>query len=318
MIYDIIIIGGGPAGLTAANNTAHRGLKTLVLETRPEAGGQPRFFYPKKVIIDHPGFPDGVSGEELSRRLHEQAVNSGAEIHTDEEALALIPRINWKIIETNRGQYRGKKIILCTGMLNIPKKLPILEKYHGEGVEHFVKDPEKFRDMDVLIIGGGDSALDNAVMVSHTAKSVTVMDIGPKLKAKESTVEIAKSSKVKFLLHSELKDIETKNEKISSATIYNQKTQETVTLNPDKIVVSIGYVSPKEFFDSMNIRRYSDGTIVVNDRMETSIEGIYAAGDIVGEVKLIAVACAEGIVAAVNTFNSIKKPYWLNPSHKHK
>ena len=111
-------------------------------------------------------------------------------------------------------------------------------------------------------------------------------------------------------------DILTKGKRISGAVVKKTNVKKEQILKIDKIIVSIGFSSPKEFFNKIGLKRYSDGTIVVNDKMETSLEGVFAAGDVTGEVKLIAVACSEGIVAAVNTFNSITKPYWLNPTHE--
>lgn len=316
MTYDIIIIGAGPAGLTAANNTAHRGLKTLVLEARHDAGGQPMFFYPKKRIIDHPGFPDGITGEDLSKRLFEQAERSGAEIHMDEEVTGMVPRVRFKIIKTSKGDYRGKRIILATGMLNVPRKHPVLEKYKSSGVTHFVRDPEKYRGLDVLVVGGGDAAFDNAVMIAGIAKSVTVIDRGPEIKAKESTVELARKNGVRIMTKTKLAELVTDGKQIQGALLSERSGHKKEEIKVDRIIVSIGFLSSKEFFDSIGLRRYSDGAVVVNEKMETNLEGVFAAGDLTGEVKLIAVACAEGIIAAVNTFNSIRKPYWLNPTHK--
>lgn len=316
MIYDIIIIGGGPAGLTAASNAAHRGLKTLVLEARAQAGGQPMFFYPRKNILDHPGFPDGITGEALSHRLVEQAVSSDAEIHTGEEAIGMVPRVRFKIVKTTKGEYRGKRVILCTGMLNVPRKHPVIGAYKGPDVVQFVRDPDKFKNRSVLIVGGGDSALDNALILSHTAKSVLVVDRGPKLKAKTNTVKLARDGGVRVLLKTDVVELITEDRRVTGAVLKVHGKQGTQKIEVSEVVVNIGFLSSKEFFDNMRLKRYADGTVVVNERMETNIDGVFAAGDLTGEIKLIAVACAEGITAAVNTFNSIRKPYWLNPTHR--
>jgi len=316
MTYDIVIVGAGPAGLTAANNTAHRGLRTLVLEARNEAGGQPMFFYPKKRIIDHPGFPDGITGEELSKRLFEQAKRSGAEIHLEEEVTGMTPHVRFKTITTNKGEYRGKRVILSTGMLNVPRKHPVLEGYKGSGVTHFVREPDNYNGLDVLVVGGGDAAFDNAVMIAGIAKSVTVIDRNREIKAKQSTVELARGDGVKVLTRTELAGLVTDGKAIQGAILAERGGRRKEKVRADRIVVCIGFLSSKEFFDSIGLRRYSDGTVVVNEKMETNVDGVFAAGDLTGEVKLIAVACAEGIIAAVNTFNSIRKPYWLNPTNK--
>lgn len=116
-MYDIIVVGAGPAGLTAATNTAHRGMKTLVLEKQDTAGGLPTLLYPDKIIRDHPGFPVGILGKELSRMLYMQATNVGSEIRRDEEAITLTRTADGHIkVMTNRGAYQGRRVILCTGI----------------------------------------------------------------------------------------------------------------------------------------------------------------------------------------------------------
>src|SRR6516225_9889339 len=131
--WDVVVIGAGPAGLAAGLTTAHRGLTTLVIEAKDQAGGQPQFLYPDKQIVDIPGFPDGITGEELSARTFQQAVNALVQFRFGEELLAIedTPRIETdplKRVVTNKSSYLCRKAILACGLLHCPRRLPILDR----------------------------------------------------------------------------------------------------------------------------------------------------------------------------------------------
>ena len=131
-MYDVIIVGAGPAGLTAGTNTALRGLKSLVLEKQETAGGLPTMLFPDKIVRDHPGFPIGILGKELSRMLTMQAQNAGTEIKLGEEALKIEKKEKGRIeVATVEGSYKAKRVILSTGIYNIPRKLKNLKGYTG-------------------------------------------------------------------------------------------------------------------------------------------------------------------------------------------
>lgn len=197
-MYDVIIVGAGPAGLTAAANTSHRGLKSLVLEKQDTAGGLPTLIYPDKIIRDHPGFPVGILGKELSRMLFMQAKNAGAEIKCDEEVLKIKRRDDGLIeVKTVWDTYQGKRVILCTGIYNVPRKLEILKDYTGSDVHYKLEVPKAFKDKKVVIVGGGDHAFDTAVQLSDIATSTTILVKGKYAKAKENTVKLAEGLGIK-------------------------------------------------------------------------------------------------------------------------
>ncbi|MBU0756485.1 MAG: NAD(P)/FAD-dependent oxidoreductase [Nanoarchaeota archaeon] len=313
-MYDVIIIGAGPAGLTAATNTAHRGLKTLVIEQYDETGGQPLIFYGDKIIKDHPGFPVGVPGKELSRLLDIQARNAGAEIHCSEEALS-IKRIKQDdiIVKTTQGSYSGRRVILASGGLNIPAKLPMLKGcdnvyYKSRNIGR------KFKDKTCIVIGGGDNAFDTALQIREVSSKVSIIVNHSYAKAKEVTVEEAAKKNIKVLYNTELKSVKkTKEEKlITHAVIHNTKTKKSKEMMVDAVFSAIGFSTVNEFLKNNGLLQNRDGSIKTDDKYETSVKGVYAAGDLCGEVKLIAVACARGIEAAINAFSSIKRPYWLS------
>jgi len=204
MIYDIIVVGAGPAGLTAGANAANRGLKTLILEGMAQTGGQPQQMYPKKVIIDHPGFPKGVTGRTLSKRLHEQAEHSGADIRCHEPMVELDLKCNPKKITTRRNKFRGKRIILCTGLHNIPRQPKALKGYKGKRIHFYVKDPKKFKNKKILVIGDGDTAFDRANMLAPIAKETFIAIRGKCPKAKEVSIKRAKQNGARILYQTEL------------------------------------------------------------------------------------------------------------------
>ncbi|MBW3010871.1 NAD(P)/FAD-dependent oxidoreductase, partial [Candidatus Woesearchaeota archaeon] len=160
VLYDVIIIGGGPSGLTASSNTALRGLKTLLIEADKKTGGKPHQFYSEKCVYDHPGFPEGITGEELAHRLWQQAHKNGVTIHKHEQMTDLDVKNSIKVVKTSKDTYKGKAVIICTGLLSIPRRLPTLENYKGKGVHYIIRIPKRYDKKHVLIIGGGDNAFD--------------------------------------------------------------------------------------------------------------------------------------------------------------
>ena len=307
MLYDIIVVGAGPAGLPAGANASNRGLKTLILEGQGIPGGQPNQFYPNKLIIDHPGFPKGITAKSLSKRLYEQALHSKAEIRLNQPMIDMKLKGEVKKVITKTHEYQGKKVVLCTGLHNIPRHLPSLEDYKGKNVHYFVRRMNIFKHKRVLVVGGGDTAFDRALMLSKTAKHVTIILREHMAKAKEKTVKAAISRGVDVHYNTELVKMD---DKTRTAVLKDNKGKQE-RLKIDKVVVSIGFVSSLDVLNRLGLEKDEHGMIKVNHRMETSIPGVFAAGDLVGDVKLIAVACSEAIIAAISTFNSIKKPYWL-------
>jgi len=310
-MYDIIIIGAGPAGLTAATNTSNRGLKTLLIEQYEKPGGQPLIFYPDKLIKDHPGFPVGVLGKEFARLLEMQALNAGAEIRCNEEALKIGRKEDHLELRTNNAVYQAKRIIICTGLLNVPNKLSVLSNYKGEGVFYKIGSLSQFKGRNVVVIGGGQNAFDIALQLKEVAGNVGIVVRHEYARATDETVREAERKGIVVHYNSELVGIENK-EKVTKATIVNTKTNHASETKADAIFSAIGFSTVNKFLQDNGIEQNKDGSIKTSGSYETSIPGVFAAGDVNGEVKVIAVACARGIEAAVHTFSSIKKPYWLS------
>lgn len=311
--YDIIIIGAGPAGLTAGANTALRGLKSLVLEKQETPGGLPTLLYPDKIVRDHPGFPVGILGKELSRMLTMQARNAGAEIKLGEEAVGVEKNDNGSIeAVTVEGTYEAKRVILSTGIYNIPRKLKNLEGYAGPNLHYKIENLEIFSKKKVVIVGGGDHAFDTAIQISNIAESTTILNKHRYPKAKESGVELARKSGTQVLNNTEiLRAFKDKQRVINRIQVFNSLENEKKILAVDALFIAIGFEPVKHFLENNGFRPRDDGSVKVDRSMQTSIKGIYAAGDVTGEVRLISTACAEGIVAAVHAFEEIRRPYWI-------
>ena len=310
--WDVVIIGAGPAGLAASLTTAHRGLTTLVLEAKNRPGGQPQFLYGDKRIVDVPGFPDGITGEELSARVFRQAENAlvqfrfNTELVTIEDTDQTEKEDPLKRVRTNAGTHLCRKVIIACGLLHFPRKLAVLDQLESKRIHY--KNPKigDYEDSRAMVVGGGDSALDAALMVlaRHGRVEMVVREETPIGKADtRARVEAAGG-----VIHTSTDII---GAELAADTI-------AVTLSNggttqcDFAVVQIGFLSAKDTFQQLNVRLNQDGSIAIDPYYETSRRGIFAVGDVHGDIKLIAVAWAEGIQAAIYAFKEITSPYWLN------
>src|SRR5687768_1419219 len=169
--WDVIIIGAGPAGLAASLTTAHRALTTLVIEAKDRPGGQPQFLYADKRIVDIPGFPDGITGEELSQRTFRQAVDALVQFRFNEELVTIEDteevqtEDRLKRVVTTKGSYLCRKVIIACGLLHYPRRLAVLDQLQSKNVHYKFPKIGDYEGSCVAVVGGGDSALDAALMV---------------------------------------------------------------------------------------------------------------------------------------------------------
>jgi len=310
--WDVVIIGAGPAGLAASLTTAHRALTTLVIEAKDRPGGQPQFLYADKRIVDIPGFPDGISGEELSNRTYRQAVDALVQFRFNEELVTIDDtdqvetEDRLKRIVTSRGSYLCRKAIIACGLLHYPRRLAVLDALESKNVHYKIPKIGDYEGRRVAVIGGGDSALDAALMVQARGGLVDLI-------VREAT-PIGKPDSL-----SQIRDgggqIHTSTE-ISAAGFAGDEIALELTagerLSCSLAIVQIGFLSAKETFERLALVLNDDGSIAVDPYFETSRQGIFAVGDVHGDIKLIAVAWAEGIQAAIHAFKEITSPYWLN------
>jgi thioredoxin reductase len=310
--WDVVIIGAGPAGLAASLTTAHRALTTLVIEAKDRPGGQPQFLYADKRIVDIPGFPDGITGEELSQRTYRQAVDALVQFRFNEELTAIEDteqvetEDKLKRVVTSRGSYLCRKVIIACGLLHYPRRLHVLDQLNSKNVHYKIPKIGDYEGSRVVVVGGGDSALDAALMVQarHGQVDLLVREAEP----------IGKPDSL-ARIHEAGGNIRTSIE-ISAARFAGDEIECDLT-SGDKIrcalaIVQIGFLSAKDTFERLVLVLNEDSSIAVDPYYETSRQGIFAVGDVHGDIKLIAVAWAEGIQAAIHAFKEITSPYWLN------
>ncbi|MCR9198120.1 MAG: NAD(P)/FAD-dependent oxidoreductase [Planctomycetaceae bacterium] len=310
--WDVVIIGAGPGGLAASLTTAHRGLTTLVVEAKSEPGGQPQFLYADKKIVDIPGFPDGITGHELSERTFRQAVDALVQFRFNEELTEILDTEETgnderlKKVVTSHGEYLCRKVILACGLLHYPRRLPVLDALNYKKVHYKVPRINDYHDDHVLIVGGGDSALDAAVMALQRNARVDV------IVREETPIGKADSvGRIRELGGTIRTGIEVKSADLQEGHIQTCLTDDT-QLSSELAIVQIGFLSAKETFERLAIRLNDDGSIAIDPYFETSRPGIFAVGDVHGDIKLVTVAWAEGIQAAIYAFKEITSPYWLN------
>ena len=310
--WDVVIIGAGPGGLAASLTTAHRGLTTLVIEAKATAGGQPEFLYADKRIVDIPGFPDGITGHELSERTYRQAVNAlvqfrfGEELVTIEDTDQVEDDDELKRIITSKASYLCRKVIIAFGLLHFPRRLPVLDELNSKKVHYKIPKVGDYENERVAVVGGGDSALDAAVMVLQRNGQVDVIIRAEKPAGKADTLGRVRELGGRIRTSNEITKAEFIGENISLSLTSGD------TLECALAIVQIGFLSAKETFAKLAVRLNEDGSIAIDPYFETSRRGIFAVGDVHGDIKLITVAWAEGIQAAIHAFKEITSPYWLN------
>lgn len=299
-IYDLIIVGAGPAGLTAAIYAARKGLNTLVLSS--DIGGQ----IAKAAFVENfPGFLE-ISGVELAQKMFEQARNQGAEI-IFEEVIKINAQKNKFEVKTQLNKYHSKAIILAYG--KTPRKLGAKNEdlFLGKGVSYCATcDMPLFKNKIIAVIGGGNSTFDAAIYGSSIAKKVYLIHRREEFRADKKLVEKAKKLKnIEFVLNSVVREI--KGEKfVNSILIENTKTKEISEIPVDGVFVEIGYEVKTDMVAHL-VKLDEFKQIIVDKNCATSHPGIFAAGDITNTLfKQAVVAAGEGCKAALSAYNWLK------------
>lgn len=317
-IYEITIIGGGPTGIFAAFYGGMRKTSVKILESMPQLGGQLAALYPEKYIYDVAGFPK-VRGQELVNNLVEQARHFDPAICLNEKVLDVEREGEHFKITTQIGYHFSKTILITAGVGAFqPRKLrlPDARKFERTNLHYFVSDLQAFQGQRVLISGGGDSAVDWALMLEPIADEVTLVHRRNEFRAHEHSVENLRKSKVQVLTPKEIAALHGE-EQIESVTLFDKKTKQTSDHEIDALIVNFGFVSSLGPITEWGLD-IEKGSIVVNSRMETNIPGIYAAGDIAtypGKVKLIATGFGEAPTAVNNAKQYIDPDAKLQPGH---
>jgi ferredoxin/flavodoxin---NADP+ reductase len=318
-IKDIIIIGGGPTGLFAAFYCGIRNASCSIIDSLPTLGGQLATLYPEKYIYDVAGFPK-VRAIDLVRQLIQQSAQFYPEVYLNESVQTLRRRDDGIFeLTTNTSIFLGRAVIICAGIgVFSPRPLPIsdVNKYRGKGLYYFIDDLKQFHDKRVLVIGGGDSSVDFALMLSTVASSVKIIHRRNEFRAHEESLSQLRNSSVQVMTPYELSTVSGK-EFLEQATIINNQTGELVNLDVNAIVSGLGFSATLGPIKDWGLET-DKNEIFVNTRMETNIPGVYAAGDIVtypGKVKLIATGFGEAPTAVNNAMTYINPNTKLSPGH---
>ena len=292
---DLIIIGAGPAGLTAAIYAARAGLETLVLE-KDVIGGQVRLSY---TIENYPGF-NSIKGNELADKIEGQATETGAIIDEFDAIEQVSLNDEEKVVETGDYIYRPKAVIIATGAK--PKSLPILgeQKYLGKGIHYCaVCDGASYKDEEIAVVGGGNAALEEALFLAKLAKKVIIIRRYDYFKAEAKTLEeVEHTPNIEIMYNWDLVDVAGDNF-VEVAMVKNTQTDEMKEI-PIKAVFGYIGTEPKTDLFKEYVHLTENGYIKANESMETNIKGVYVAGDVrEKEFRQITTAVADGTIAAL-------------------
>ena len=294
MEYDVAIIGGGPAGLAAALYAARGGMKTVIFE-KALVGGQ---ITTTADVENYPGFEDNMSGFDIADKMRKQAEKFGTEIK--QENIKSIQTDNfYKVVETDSDKYNVKSVILATGAN--PSKLGVQgeAKYTGRGVSYCATcDGALYRDKTVAVVGGGDSAVEEAIFLTKFAKKVYIIHRRDELRAVKLIQKRAfENDKIEIIWDSIVKEIKG-GDFIEQVELYNKKTKETNQLNLDGIFIYVGIIPNNELVKS-DVELDEQGFILTDETMGTKVPGLYVAGDVVHKVlRQVVTAASDGATAA--------------------
>ncbi|MEK4023159.1 NAD(P)/FAD-dependent oxidoreductase [Sporosarcina sp. FSL W7-1283] len=318
-ISDITIIGGGPVGLFTAFYAGLRQTSVKIIESLPQLGGQLAALYPEKYIYDIAGFPK-VRAQELVDNLIEQMNQFETTVCLGETVMQVEKEADGVFkLTTNKEIHYSRTIIITAGNGAFQaRKMEIEseEKFQEKNIHYFVQNMNQFEGKKVALFGGGDSAVDWALMLEPIAEKASIIHRRDKFRAHEHSVELLKQSKVERLTPYVPVEL-LGEEKIEKVLLKHSKTEELLELEVDDVLVNYGFVSSlgpiKDW--SLEIEKNS---VVVNSKMETNIEGIYAVGDICtyeGKVKLIASGFGEAPVAVSSAKVFIDPTAKMQPLH---
>ncbi len=304
--WDLIIIGAGPAGLTAGIYGVRSGLKTLVLEEKTPGGAiaeSPR-------VENYPGFPS-ISGQELIGKMIEHYKKFGVRINELEKVVELDIKSRKKIVGTEKNSYSTSAVIIASGCSH--QELGVIgeSEFRGKGVSYCaVCDGAFFKGKKVIVVGGGNSAAVSAIYLSNLASEVKLAHRRDRLRAEEALAKDLRERKVKILWNTELKEIKG-DTKVKSVRLFDNKKGKTKEVKADGVFVQVGEIPNSRIAKEAGIKVDNGGYIIVDDRQRTNVRGVYAAGDVTaGRMKQVGAAVGQAIEAVTDAFGYIKRPYY--------
>ncbi len=301
--YDVIIVGGGPAGVTASIYTARANLKTMVVE-KTAVGGQ---IVLSDIIENYPGFPEPIVPTKLLENMQKQAENFGVKFEFD-EITEIRKDSDGFILKSDWDEFHARAVILAVG--SVPKKtnVPGEEKFMGKGVAFCATcDGPFFKGKDVVVIGAGNSGIQEGLFLLNYVKSLKFIEFLPKINAEKILQDrIKQKDNVEFYLNTQLLEI-LGEDKITGVKVKNRETGEEKILPAEGVFIYIGY-SPNTRFLNDLVELDERGYIVTNERLETSVKGIYAAGDVVkGTKSQVVIVAGSGATAAMNLIEDLEQ-----------
>ncbi|WP_247949033.1 thioredoxin-disulfide reductase [Streptococcus gordonii] len=300
-MYDTIIIGAGPAGMTAALYAARSNLKVALLEAGIPGGQMNN----TADVENYPGYAL-ISGPELAEKMFEPLENLGVE-HVFGHVQRIEDQGDFKKVITEDEVYESKTVIIATGAFHRQLNVPGEAEFNSRGVSYCaVCDGAFFRDEDLLVVGGGDSAVEEAIFLTQFAKSVTIVHRRDQLRAQKVLQDRAfVNEKISFVWDSVVEAIHGDERKVSGVTFKNIKTGETSQADFGGIFIYVGLDPVSEFVADLGIRDES-GWIVTDDHMKTSVAGIYAIGDVrQKDLRQITTAVGDGAIAGQEAYKYI-------------
>lgn len=302
--YDVIVIGGGPAGLTAAIQTAGRGLSVAVFEGK-SWGGVLSTIYPNKKILNFPGLPDNTLGRDFVTNLLKQARDLGVDMK-NEFVSEVFPD---KLVKTAMGEYRARAVIIATGTMPLACGIPgESELTKGDkGVYYYVTYPEKFMGKRVLVYGNGEQALESALALENIADKLTFAYKEKDLVGIDRDVKAVKrSDRIKLLGKTELVKIEGEDT-VEKVVLHDLDEDEDFDLVVDMVVLAVGMTPNTDIYGKLGVETDDRGFIKVDKEQRTNLEGIYAVGDVTTDLQLLVVAVSQGAIAAHRVSEYVQK-----------
>lgn len=294
---DVAIVGGGPAGMTAGMYTGRAMLKTVLFE-KMIPGGQVNLTH---CIENYPGF-ESISGAELADKMAKHAQTHGCEIRQEEvEEVRLDEKSEYKIIKTNKAEYMAKVVIIASGGQNRKMNVPGEARLNGMGVSYCaICDGAFFRNQHIAVIGGGDAAVEEAIFLTKFGSKVSIVHRRDELRAKKNLQEEAfANEKIEIIWDTVLEEIKG-DSKVESLQLKNVKTGEVSDLPAGAVFIFIGF-TPNSHMVKGLLKLDEENYILANEKMQTSIKGLYAVGDIKPNIcKQVSVSVGEGTLAAVD------------------
>ncbi|MEO6501863.1 MAG: NAD(P)/FAD-dependent oxidoreductase [Jatrophihabitantaceae bacterium] len=314
---DVLIVGAGPVGLFGAYYAGVRGLSTAILDSLPEPGGQITAMYPEKAIFDVAGFP-AIRGRELVSNLVAQAAPFSPVYLLGEQAVGLERGLpdNDFIVTTSSGRRVRSRSIIVTGGIGTftPRPLPTGEDMLGRGVVHFVPDPDEYHGLDVVIVGGGDSAVDWALLLEPIAKSVALVHRRAAFRAHPHSVEVMAATSVRVITDAQVTAV--LGDPVSEVQVSVEG--QVSSLPCDRLVAALGFIANLGPLLEWGLEIQQKRHIVVDTTMASSVPGVYASGDICeypGKVRLIATGFGEVATAVNNAVRYMDPTASVFPGH---